>query len=64
MKTVRFKFVDVIRLCRNVWIKGDNADVYYTYRLMSGCTIQESWRVMKPFIKLWSGKSEGEKQDG
>ena len=33
---------------------GRNEAAYATYRAITGATVKESWRVVKPWIKEWS----------
>ena len=36
--------------------KHNNEAAYATYRAVTGASVAESWRVVKPWIKKWEGK--------
>jgi|LFRM01.1.fsa_nt_gb hypothetical protein len=33
-----------------------NEAAYAAYRIITGASVQESWHVVKPWIKKWEGK--------
>ena len=54
----KFIIVDIKKRIREVYIKGNSEAAYAAYRAITGATIFESWRVVKPWIKIWEGKTE------
>lgn len=52
----RYITIDIEKRIREVYIKGDNEAAYAAYRAITGTSIQESWRVVKPWIKKWEGR--------
>lgn len=53
----KYAVVDIEKRVREVYIKGDNEAAYAAYRAITGAGIQESWRVVKPWIKKWEGQN-------
>jgi hypothetical protein len=52
----RYTIVDIEKRVREVYANGDNEAAYATYRAITGASVQESWRVVKPWIKEWEAK--------
>lgn len=50
----KYAIVDIRKRIMEVYIKGDNEAAYATYRAITGATVQESWKVVKPWIRGWS----------
>lgn len=50
----KYAVVDIQKRIREVYVKGDNEAAYATYRAITGATVQESWKVVKPWIRGWS----------
>jgi len=53
-----FAIVNIGKRVREVWIKGGNEDCYAAYRVLTGAGIQESWKIVKKWIKVWEKKKE------
>lgn len=58
-KQGRCIIVDIKKRIRDIYIKGGNEAAYAAYRTITGCDVQESWRVVKPWIREWEGKGNG-----
>ena len=54
--TRKYAVVDVKKRVREEYDKGGTEAAYATYRAIMGATVQESWRVVKPWIRGWGGK--------
>lgn len=54
----KYIIVDIEKRIREVYIKGDNEAAYAAYRAITRASVQESWKVVKPWIKKWEGKHE------
>lgn len=52
-RTGKFAVVDIKKRVREVYIKGDNEAAYAAYRAITGATVQESWKIVKPWVKEW-----------
>jgi len=56
----KYAVVDINARLREVYSEAykecRNEAVYAAYRMITGATVQESWRYCKPLIKLWEGK--------
>ena len=55
-KNDRYAIIDIKKRIREVYIKGNNEAAYAAYRIITGASVQESWHVVKPWIKKWEGK--------
>jgi len=55
----KYAIVDINKRLREVYIKGNNEAVYLAYRNITGATVQESWQVVKPWVREWEGKDNG-----
>jgi len=55
-KNDRYAIIDIQNRIREVYIKGNSEAAYAAYRIITGATIFESWRVVKPWLRLWEGK--------
>ena len=49
----KYAVVDINERLREVYVKGGNEAAYAAYRAIAGATVQESWKVVKPWIKEW-----------
>lgn len=58
----KYAVVDIKKRIREVYIKGDNEAAYLAYRNITGATISESWRVVKPWLREWGGKDQCQTQ--
>lgn len=54
--TRKYAVVDVKKRVHEAYISGGNEAAYEVYRHIMGVGVQESWRVVKPWIKGWRGK--------
>ena len=52
----KYAIVDIKERVKEVYIKGDNEAAYAAYRAITGATVQESWKVVKPWVREWEGK--------
>jgi hypothetical protein len=52
----KYAVIDIKKRIREVYIKGDNEAAYAAYRIITGASIKESWRVVKPWLREWGGK--------
>lgn len=59
----RYAIVDIVERVREAYGIDDSEynrrnteGAYAIYRILTGASIQESWRVVKPWIKIWEGK--------
>lgn len=50
-KGKRYAIIDIQKRIREIYIKGNSESAYAAYRIITGASIQESWRVVKPWIK-------------
>ena len=50
---VVWKVINVKRRVREAYKAGGNEAAYEVYRHIMGVGVQESWRVVKPWIKGW-----------
>lgn len=55
----RYAIVDIKRRIREIYANGDNEAAYAAYRHITGSTVQDSWRTVKPWIKEWGLKNNG-----
>lgn len=55
-KRGKYAIVDINKRIKEVYIKGDNEAAYAAYRAITGATVQESWKVVKQWIKEWEEK--------
>ena len=55
-KSNRYAIIDIEKHVRAAYIKGDNEAAYAACRAVTGASVQESWRIVKPWIKEWEGK--------
>ncbi len=53
VKQGRYIVVDVKKRIRDIYIKGGNEAAYAAYRVITGATVQESWKVVKPWVREW-----------
>ena len=52
----RYVVVDIKQRIREVYIKGDNESAYATYRAITGATVQESHKAVRPWLNEWGKK--------
>ena len=52
--TRKYVIVDVQERVHEEYINGGNEAAYATYRAIMGVGVQESWKVVKPWIREWS----------
>ena len=50
------RLINVKRRVYEVYIIGGSEAAYATYRAITGATVQESWKIVKKWIKVWEGK--------
>ena len=53
----KYAIIDIKKRIREIYIKGNSESAYAAYRIITGATVFESWRVVKPWIKEWEGKT-------
>jgi hypothetical protein len=51
-----YRLINVKRRVYEVYIIGGSEAAYATYRAITGATVQESWKIVKKWIKVWEGK--------
>jgi hypothetical protein len=51
-----YRLINVKKRVHEAYIAGGNEAAYAAYRAITGATVKESWRVVKPWIKKWEGK--------
>ena len=51
--TRKYAIVDVKQRVYEAYVNGGNEAAYATYRAIKGADVQESWRVVKPWIRGW-----------
>jgi len=54
----RYAIVDIKKRIREVYIKGDNESAYAAYRAITGETVQDSHKVVRPWLNEWEGKTK------
>lgn len=59
MKIFGLYIIHIKRRIEQIYIKGGNEAAYAAYRTITGVTVQESWKVVKKWIKEWEGKGNG-----
>jgi len=52
----KYAIIDVWRRIRGIYIKSGNEAAYSAYRAITGASVQDSWKAVKPWIKVWEGK--------
>ena len=52
--TRKYAIVHVKQRVYEAYVNGGNEAAYATYRAIMGVGVQESWRVVKPWIREWS----------
>ena len=53
----KYAIIDIQKRIRDVYIKGNSEAAYAAYRIITGASVQESWGVVKPWIREWEGKA-------
>lgn len=53
------RLINVKKRVHKAYDNGGNEAAYAAYRAITGATVQESWKVVKPWIKEWEGKGNG-----
>jgi hypothetical protein len=56
MKIGNLVILNIKKRVLNAYINGNSEAAYAVYRILTGASIKESWRVVKPWIKKWEGK--------
>ena len=56
--TRKYAIVDVQKRVHEAYKAGGNEAAYEVYRHIMGVGVQESWRVVKPWIRGWEGKGK------
>ena len=54
-----YRLINVKKRVHDAYKSGGNEAAYATYRAIMGATVQESWRVVKKWIKDWEDKGNG-----
>jgi hypothetical protein len=49
-----YRLINVKKRVRDAYKAGGNEAAYEVYRHIMGVGVQESWRVVKPWIRGWS----------
>lgn len=62
--TGKYAVVDIKQRICDVWSDSwsggcSNEAAYLAYRNITGASVQESWRAVKPWVKEWEGKKNG-----
>ena len=53
-----YRLINVKRRVHEAYVSGGNEAAYEVYRHIMGVGVQESWRVVKPWIREWRGRNE------
>lgn len=49
-----YRLINVKKRVHEAYVSGGNEAAYEVYRHIMGVGVQESWRVVKPWIRGWS----------
>jgi hypothetical protein len=52
----RYVVVDIKQRIRDVYTKGDTEAAYAAYRAITGASVQESHKAVRPWLNEWEGK--------
>ncbi len=53
MRIFGFEIINIKRHIHKAYTNGGNEAAYAAYRAITGATVQQSWRKVKPWIKVW-----------
>ena len=54
----RYVVIDIKQRIMEVYIKGDNESAYAAYRAITGATVQESHKAVRPWLNEWEGETK------
>ena len=58
MKLLGIAIIRIKKRVHQEYIKGGNEAAYATYRAITGATIQEGWKKVKPWVREWGRENE------